>query len=480
MAIKLNYQKEPAPGKNLGKVELYAIAVGTVVGAGVITLIVPAIKMTGYSAWLAYLGAIIMGFFMISPYVFAASTVRVSGGIYSLLNGLSGPKIGGIFALVSLIQPFVIALFGTSTAAYLCDTIPALNTTFWKIAIGVGVLFLFYYINMMGISIMAKAQKLMVWLLIASLIMFTIFGIAHLKLPIFNTSDPSWLINGWGIKFTSGKISGGFMGAVMLFIFSCNGYYATIGYGRDAKNAKHDIPKIILLVVPTLIVLYVGVAIAATGSMSLEEYGTSTTLVFAANKIMPAPLFYLFIIGGPIMALLSTLNTSFAANALNVIQSCADGWLPEWFGRKNKHGMPTVALTYFFILSSIPIVFQLSITTLTNMVQLIVAFFNILLFFGFIRMPKMYPNAWKKAEYHIPDALYYVLCVISLLICCLTIWKTILSIPTGLAIGSVVGIAVLTAIALYRSKHGDIHIETSIWSGDEVEDKHAIEMNAGK
>lgn len=156
MAIKLNYQKEPAPGKNLGKVELYAIAVGTVVGAGVITLIVPAIKMTGYSAWFAYFTAIIMGFFMISPYVFAASTVRVSGGIYSLLNGLSGPKIGGIFALVSLIQPFVIALFGTSTAAYLCDTIPALNSTFWKIAIGVGVLFLFYYINLMGINIMAK------------------------------------------------------------------------------------------------------------------------------------------------------------------------------------------------------------------------------------------------------------------------------------------------------------------------------------
>ena len=60
MAIKIIKEPAPPPGV-LGKKELYALAVGQVIGAGVITLIVPAIKMTGYSAWLAYLVAIIMG-----------------------------------------------------------------------------------------------------------------------------------------------------------------------------------------------------------------------------------------------------------------------------------------------------------------------------------------------------------------------------------------------------------------------------------
>ena len=101
MAIKLVREREPGPG-TLGKPELYALAIGQVIGAGVITLVVPAIKMTGYSAWLAYFAAIIMGFFMILPTVFVSSTVRLGGGNYSMLAGLAGPNISGIYAFMYL------------------------------------------------------------------------------------------------------------------------------------------------------------------------------------------------------------------------------------------------------------------------------------------------------------------------------------------------------------------------------------------
>lgn len=51
----------------------------------------------------------------------------------------------------------------------------------------------------MGVDIMAKAQKMMTWLLIAALILFAIVGIFKMKLPIFDFSDPNFAINGWGI-----------------------------------------------------------------------------------------------------------------------------------------------------------------------------------------------------------------------------------------------------------------------------------------
>ena len=51
--------------------------------------------------------------------------------------------------------------------------------------------------------------------------------------------------------------------------------------------------------VPTLCVLYVGVAMAGVGSTTLAEYGESTTLVVAAQNLFPTVLFYFFIIGGP-------------------------------------------------------------------------------------------------------------------------------------------------------------------------------------
>ncbi|MEA5039897.1 MAG: APC family permease, partial [Clostridiaceae bacterium] len=330
MAIHVIKEPAPPPGK-LKKPELYALSIGQVIGAGVITLIVPAIKMTGYSAWLAYFVAIIMGFIMIAPTVFVSSTLRLGGGYYSLLCDLAGPKASGVFAFAYLTQCLSLSLFGTAAAAYLGDVVPALGGNAARIIVGISLLTLFYVINLMGIEIMAKAQKVMTWLLIAALLVFAVIGIAKIHLPIFDFSDPNFLTQGWGISLKGGQVSGGFLGAAMLFVYSCQGYSMTSAYGRDAHNAKRDIPWAILASVPTLIVLYVGVAMAGTGVMSISEYGNSSTLVFAAQRIFPAWLFYAFIIGGPIMALLSTLNSSFAYNAILIGQSCDDGWLPMTF-----------------------------------------------------------------------------------------------------------------------------------------------------
>lgn len=287
-----------------------------------------------------------------------------------------------------------------------------------------------------------------------------------MKLPIFDFSDPNFAINGWGITFNNGQISGGFLGAVLLFVYSTQGYYMTTAYGRDSKNARKDIPFVLLLCVPTLCILYVGVAMAGVGVMSVEEYGNSTTLVFAAQRIFPTWLFYFFIIGGPIMALLSTLNSSFAYNSITIGQSCDDGWLPKSFGKKNKSGARPYILTFMYVVGIIPIVFGLSITTITNMVQLITSAFAILNFTAEIKMPKKYPDAWKQSRYHVPDGLYYTICCVSLALFLVVLWKSLLSMNIGLAVINVVVIVIAGLIGFWRSKTGNIEIHTSVWAED--------------
>lgn len=465
MAVKVIKEPAPAPGI-LKKPELYALAIGQVIGAGVITLIVPAIKMTGYSAWLAYLVAIIMGFIMIAPTVFVSSTLRLGGGYYSLLADLSGPMYAGIFAFAYLTQCLSLSLFGTSAAAYLGDVIPALGGTVSRIVIGASLLTFFYVVNMMGVDIMAKAQKLMTWFLIAALLIFAIVGFMKMSLPIFDFSDPKFLNNGWGITFSGGQISGGFTGAMLLFLYSCQGYSMTSAYGRDAENAKRDIPWAMLASVPTLILLYVGVAIAGTGVMSVDEYGQSTTLVFAAQKILPTWLFFVFIIGGPIMALLSTLNSSFAYNAILIGQSCDDGWMPPAFGNRNNRGARKYILTFMFVISLIPIIFGLSITVITNMVQLIGAALAFLYMTAYIRLPKKYPQAWKKARLHVSNGLYYTICVLSLLGFIVTFWKSCMSMSPTLAAANVGAIILMSILGIWRYKNGSITIHTSVWDED--------------
>ena len=463
MAIKVI--KEPAPkAGNLGKPELYALAIGQVIGAGVITLIVPAIKMTGYSAWLAYFCAILMGFVMILPHVFLSSTVRLGGGAYSMLCDLAGPRVSGVFAIMFLGQSIGLSLFGVSAAAYMGDIIPAMGSHTARIIVGVSLITFFYIINMMGIDMMAKAQKAMTWLLIAALVLFAIMGTLEIKLPIFDFADPNFMPNGAGITFTNGQISGGFTGAILLFVYSCSGYYMTTSYGRAAKDAKRDIPWVLIMAVPTLMILYVGVAIAATGSVTLEEYGDSTTLVFAAQRIFPPWLFYFFIIGGPIMALLSTLNSTFAFSAINIGQSCDDGWLPKKFGETNAKGSRKYILTVMWIVGIIPILLNFSITVLTNMIQLMTSVFAVLNFIAFVNLPRKYPEAWKNSRFHVPTWLYYTFCVISLCMYVVVFWKSTLSMSPILA-GINIGLVILaTIIGLWRGNKGNIEIHTSVWA----------------
>lgn len=465
MAIQVIKESAPAPG-TLKKPELYALSIGQVIGAGVITLIVPAIKMTGYSAWLAYFVAIIMGFIMIAPTIFVSSTLRLGGGYYSLLCDLAGPTTSGVFAFAYLTQCLSLSLFGTAAAAYLGDVLPALGTPGARIVVGVSLLTFFYIVNLMGVNVMAKAQKLMTWLLIAALVIFAVIGIARMKLPIFDFADPNFLTQGWGIALKDGKVTGGFLGATMLFVYSCQGYSMTCAYGRDAENARRDIPWAMLMSVPTLIILYVGVAMAGTGVMSIEEYGQSTTLVFAVRSIFPSWLFFAFIIGGPIMALLSTLNSSFAYNAILIGQSCDDGWLPKAFGKKNKYGSRMYILTFMYLFSLVPIIGGLSITVITNIVQLIMAALAFLYMFAYFRLPAKYPEAWVKARLHIPNGLYYGVCILSLIFFIVMFVKSCLSMSPALAAANVIAFILMALLGIWRAKTGEITIHTSVWAED--------------
>ena len=473
MAINVISEKEPKAG-TLGRAELYALAVGQVIGAGVITLIVPAIKMTGYSAWLAYLVAIIFGFVIISPAIFITSTLRLGGGYYSLICDLSGPKWAGVFAFIFLTQCVSLSLFGVAASEYFGDLIPAISSPMAKTVVGASLLTFFFIVNLMGVDIMAKVQKIMTWLLIACLFVFAVVGTTKIKLPIFDFSNKNFMPYGF-MNFKDGKLTSGFFTAVLLFVYSCQGYVMNLAYGEDAKNARKDIPWSMLVTVPTLIVLYVGVAIAATGCLSIQEYGKSTSLVYAAKVIFPTALFFIFIIGGPIMALLTTLNSSFAYNSITIGQSCEDGWLPKQFGAKNSRGARKWALLFMYILGLIPILLRFNIQTITNQIQLLGAVMNFLYLFAYVNMPKKYPEAWEKASLHVPDGVFYTDIIFSIAFNLIVLWKSCLSINTSIVVVSLAAIAICFALGFMCAKKGNITIHTSVWA---EEDSNVIEQNS--
>ncbi|MFR3006809.1 MAG: hypothetical protein ACLTML_16425 [Blautia faecis] len=52
----------------------------------------------------------------------------------------------------------------------------------------------------------------------------------------------------------------------------------------------------------------------------------------------------------------------------------------------------------------LPIIFDMSIVTITNIFQVITFFMNVTVVYAISRLPKKYPEAWSKNKFHLKKA----------------------------------------------------------------------------
>lgn len=446
---------EPKPGI-LKRGDLFAIAVGMVIGSGMVTLIGPAMEYTGYSVWLAYLTAIVMGFFMVFPYIILGGTMRVAGGPYSIVTNLSGVSAGGLVAYTKLVTPILNSSFALALGLYVNNLLP--NVTVKVIAI-VGIIVLFV-LNLLGMDIFAKASKLMSSLLLITMVLYVTFGLTQIRQPIFQFS---------GEKMFTGGFKG-FMLAALLLINSANGYYNILWYGKDAKKATKDVPFASMMCVPCLLFIYVGLAMVTGGVLPHDEVAGAATILPAAEAILPGWIYKMFMIGGPIMAIVTTLNGVFNDVRYPLTQAAKDGWLPKFILKENRFGSPYLVYIYTLIVVVLPIAFDMSIVTITNIFQVITFFMNVTVVYAISRLPKRYPEAWGKNKFHLSSTGLYVFCAISIVIYTVIFVKGIFSILPVYAIIAVAVMVALIVIGIYLTKKGGIRIETSIWPPAEQEE----------
>lgn len=432
----------------LGRLDLYTIGVGQAIGSGVLTLIGPAILLTGQSAWFAYVAACVWGFFMIAPIPWITSTLKLGGGFYSLVGDLAGKRLAGMYAVGFLPQTINLATYGVAIGMYATSLWPSLNSKL----VGCLALSIFFVINLFGVNIMAKAQKIMVILLFAALGLFIILGFLQIENPVFGFTAPDFFSDG-------GK---GFFAAIMLYVYSTNGYSCIMNYGVQAKNAKRDIPKALFYCIPTLVVIYGGVALVASGVLPLDQVA-GQPLTMVAQQILHPSLFVLFMIGGPILALSSSINSTISNNCIPVAQSCKDGWLPKSWAKQNKYGAYWKLMTFTYIMGILPVILDFSISEVVNNIMLLASCVAFLQIYAYFQMPKKHPEAWEKSPMHVSNGVYYFICCLSLLayICIFINSCTSLKLPVVLI--SLAAIIVCMVYAWIRSSSPEVDMEISVW-----------------
>lgn len=426
--------------------ELWMLGVGQVIGAGVITTIGPAIGLTGYSVWLAYLAAILLGLIINLPIIIFSSITKFSGGDYSVITNLGGEKAGGMFIISFFLQMLTMSLYATALGIYVKSLIPSISNVLVAI-IGVAV---FYAINLLGTKNMAKIQKILSVILIACLFGFVAVGLAK--------GNVSQAFNFGGDQFATGGAAG-FIGAMMILVYSCQGYKLTVNYGGMAKNPTRDLPRSMLAVIPVLVVLYGGCALADVSVLPLGDV-VGQPLTVVAQAIFSKALFFIFIIGGPIMALLTSMNSTYGMAVGPYMTATRDGWLPEIFGKTNKNGAPVLILTIQLVVGLIPVLLGFSVGTIVNNIMVITSVFQLLLFFAIFQAPNKMPKKLAESSLHIsPTALRAVVILATIAQLFILIYS-LRSLTLPLAIFNIVAVIVCFAYALWRHNSGKTHVNT--------------------
>ncbi|MEL7648623.1 MAG: APC family permease [Sedimentibacter sp.] len=377
----------------LGRKDLMSIAVGQIIGAGIMSLTGVAIGMTGKSVPLSFMVAAIFKIIMAIPFIIIGGTVRMRGGQYTQVAILAGQKWSGIYMITYIFSNVALAMYAISFAQYAQSLIPGIPL----MPVSIIMLTAFYILNIMGVQGAAVVQNAMVVLMASGLAIFVAFGFGHLQPGIFSGSD--FMTN--GVR--------GIMGAGALLGFAAGGAFVVINFGAEAKNPTKDIPFVI--VVSTLAVsgVYAFMSIVAANVLPISEVAYQP-LSLVAKAVMPNWAFVFFTVCGAGFALSTTLNATLAWVTKPVLQAVEDGWFPKFLGAINeKYKTPHVLLTIFYLIGLIPIITGLSIGTIANAALLIMQAFNIVLSIALTRLPKVLPEEYARSKVKVSTPVLYTI-----------------------------------------------------------------------
>ncbi len=432
--------------KQLGLPALTAIMAGTVIGPGVVSLVGPSIATAGSGAWIAYIAAVIVGFLLIVPYALLCNAVRINGGNYTFISNNLGDFWGGVYGLAYTLNGFSIGMFGLSFGMYLGALFPSWDQTVLAICF----ITFFFIINLFGVNLMSKFQNVLFVILLCGMMCYIVFGLFHLRPEALDITAPGYMKDGWA----------GFGAAVLMLIFSTTGHFFAIAFSKEAKDPKRDMPLAMVLTSLIILILFPLLSFVTSGTMPLEAVA-GKPLTVAAQQILPTPLYYAFVIGGPLMALCTTLNSIYTSLSRPLAQATRDGWFPEKWGATNKAGTPYIFMGFVYLMGFVPILIGMDISAITGNLVLITSITDLLVFFAVMRFPEKMPGAWENRHFKVPRPVFLGLIWLAIAIRIVCIIGSFNTLTPTIFLFTIVAMAAFCVYCYFRKKHHPIRIEKS-------------------
>ena len=254
----------PKLSKELKLLDIFSIASGAMVSAGIFLLPGIAYAKCGPSVVIAYLIAGLLsipGVFSIAELVTAMP--KAGGGYFFVTRSLGAGvgTIAGVLSWLSLIFKTTFALVGLSTYAVLIINIdPRL--------IGIAVCIMFLFINYRGVTKAGKVQVILVSILFAILTFFIIISFKHINVGNFE-------------KFVKGDFKTILSTAGFVFV-SYGGLLKVASLAEEVENSK-NLPKGMILALLVICFIYTLLVFVTVGILSSDVLANSITPISDAG-----------------------------------------------------------------------------------------------------------------------------------------------------------------------------------------------------
>lgn len=430
--------------KKLNVFDLTSIGVGTIIGAGVFSMLGYGIAYTGRGIVIALFLAMSMVVLQSIRYPILANVFELDGGMYAY-NALTSPPVCAGFAAAQDVffklgtQSVTVVAF----AMYLEMLFPALVP--YRKLVAILTLTITYVCVVVGTKFAARVQNVMCVCMYAALGLFVVYGLMNYN-PAAYAGEPM-LINGVS----------GLMMAVALMSYTCNGFQYVISMGKAAKNPKRDLPLAFFLAALIAVSLYAIIGFAATHVYSYGEIA-GLGLGDIAKQMMPSGLYMFFLVGGALFALGTSLVGGSAASYQPLMASAQDGWLPAVLGKRSKkRGIPYV-LGFLYVAGVIPVVLGIDLNDMVTM-QLVPLGTVIMIGSCFtMNVPPRFEKEWRESGIKITPAFYKFLNGLSILASAVLVIYCFLS--NGYKVVTLVITAGLLLYGYLRNRFGRIEIQS--------------------
>ena len=354
--------------KEMGLWEAVSLAVGTMIGAGIFSILGVGAQICGTNLPIAFALAGLISLSVAYSYAKLGSRfVSNAGPIEFILRGFGSNEITGALSFLMWFSYVIsISLFAKAFAGYFLALINVKSSPIFLGLVESIVIAIFVVLNFFGSKAVGKAEFWIVLIKVSILLSFVVLGV--------------WNINPQFIKpnFSGVSITDTFYASSVLFL-TYMGFGLITNASENIKNPEKTVPLAIYISIAIVSFVYISVALVAIGNLGVDGLIKAKEYALAeASKPFLGKFGFILVAIGALFSTASAINATLYGGANIAYVLAKKGQLPKIFERKVWFNEPEGLYITAFLSLIFAISFNLEgISSLISFVFLIIYVFVI-------------------------------------------------------------------------------------------------------